>query len=163
MSEKMGDGEKMGDEGENENEMDEFMRAALKKRGFREVGAREVGSGGSGATGAAFEDAFDVFEVFDPSEITQSKDESPLSSAMRLLSSLKVGDVVRVANTKWEVRNPRDVGSVTVYVKKAGTAGTKHYQMSPANESGEMGVFPVGGSGQRIGPDVVVGPYQKIN
>ena len=77
----------------------------------------------------------------------------------RVLSTLERGDIVKVGSSKWAVFRKNDNTSVTAY--KWPSKKTKIYFIRLEEDAATLGdnvvVYPVGGSGQRIGPDVAKG------
>jgi hypothetical protein len=66
------------------------------------------------------------------------------------LYKLVAGDIIKVGKMRFKVENTR-YGPV---FSKAGTTGTKWYK-AEWSPDGTLGMYPTGGSGQRIGDDVV--------
>lgn len=77
----------------------------------------------------------------------------------RVLSTLERGDVVKVGSTKWAVFRKNDDTTAVAY--KWPSKKTKIYFIRLEEDEATLGdnvvVFPVGGSGQRVGPDVAKG------
>lgn len=94
------------------------------------------------------------FDGFGFDEPTTPKVTSltPAQKAYRTVYSLKVGDVIRVGNVKFDTAQV--LRQSPPAFKRQGTAGRKYYQVN-FYEDGTVGMYATGGSGQRIEPDSV--------